>query len=236
MCKPRILSLEETKGEPVLNIEGVRHPCVAAQKKFIPNTVRMGGQDPLAKLITGPNMGGKSTLLRSTCLAVIMAQVGCFVPADVCEMTVVDRIFTRIGASDRILENKSTFFVEMEETKTLVEQATQHSLVIVDELGRGTSTFDGFAIAKSVLSHLVDTVKARTLFTTHYHMMIDVFKGNPKVEAMQMACEIDEEGNVTFLYKFVPGAADQSQGIFVAKMAKVFDSVLKRAQEKSDIF
>ena len=127
-------------------------------------------------LITGPNMGGKSTYLRQTCIAAIMAQIGCFVPAEKCEMSVVDRVFTRIGASDRILENKSTFFVELEETKAILDQSTKDSLVIMDELGRGTSTFDGYSIAHSVLSHLVNRVQCRTLFTTHYHMLTTDFK------------------------------------------------------------
>lgn len=124
-------------------------------------------------------MGGKSTLLRSACLAAIMAQIGCFVAADSCRMSVVDRVFTRIGASDRILENKSTFFVELEETKAICELATPNSLVIMDELGRGTSTFDGYSIAHSVLSYLINKVQCRTLFTTHYHMLVDDFRAIP---------------------------------------------------------
>jgi DNA mismatch repair protein MSH6 len=139
---------------------------------YVPNDVVIGtklgnGKSPAILLITGPNMGGKSTILRSTCIASIMAQVGCYVPADKCELTIVDRIFTRIGATDRILENKSTFFIELEETKTILDYATKNSLVIIDELGRGTSTFDGYSIAHSVLSYLANKIACRTLFTTH---------------------------------------------------------------------
>ena len=122
-------------------------------------------------LVTGPNMGGKSTLLRQTCLAVILAQMGSFVPAESCTMTPVDKVFTRIGAQDRILEGKSTFYVEMEETKAILNQATRNSLVIIDELGRGTSTFDGQAIAEAVLNYIVKRIKCNTLFSTHYHVL-----------------------------------------------------------------
>ena len=126
------------------------------------------------------------------------------------------------------MENKSTFFVEMEETKSFIEQATQNSLVIVDELGWGTSTFDGFAIAEAVLNHLVKNIKARTLFTTHYHMMIDSFAHDKNIEFMKMDCEVDGD-KVKFLYKFVKGATDNSQGLYVAKMAGVPSKVLQIA-------
>ena len=115
-------------------------------------------------MLTGPNMGGKSTLLRQTCLAVIIAQIGCYVPAERCAMTLVDKIFTRIGASDKLLENKSTFFIEMEETKAILDKATQNSLAIVDELGRGTSTYDGLSIADAVLSYIADSIRVITSF------------------------------------------------------------------------
>ena len=163
----------------------MRHPCVenlmadnkSSTKAFVPNDVTMSGQ-ATNLLITGPNMGGKSTLLRQTCIAAIMAQLGCYVAADECKMTVVDRVFTRLGASDRILENKSTFFVELEETKAILDLATPNSLVIMDELGRGTSTFDGYSIAHSVLTYICGSVKCRTMFTTHYHMLVEDFRQN----------------------------------------------------------
>ena len=124
-------------------------------------------------------MGGKSTLLRTSCLIVIMAQMGCYVPADACEFTVVDSIFTRVGASDKILENKSTFYMELEETKYIIDHATKHSLIIMDELGRGTSTFDGYSLAHSVLKYLHNVNQSRLLFTTHYHWLVDDYRGNP---------------------------------------------------------
>jgi DNA mismatch repair protein MSH6 len=152
-------------------------------------------------------------------------------------MTLVDRIFTRIGADDRIIENKSTFYVEMEETKAIVEQATPHSLVIIDELGRGTSTFDGYSIAHAVLSHQIKRSGCATLFTTHYHMLVDSFMNNPEVQPMKMSCKIDpENGDVEFLYKFEKGNTSKSEGIYVAKMALIPDQILKKAQIQSDHF
>lgn len=124
-----------------------------------------------------------------------MAQIGCFVPAEECTMSIVDRVFTRIGASDRILENKSTFFVELEETKAICELATRHSLVIMDELGRGTSTFDGYSIAHSVLTYLSEKIKCRTMFTTHYHMLVEDFRNKPHVGLFKMASEIDDKAD-----------------------------------------
>lgn len=131
-------------------------------------------------------MGGKSTLLRTTCLIVIMAQMGCYVPADKCEMSVVDQIFTRVGANDKILENKSTFFLELEETKKIIDEATKHSLVIMDELGRGTSTFDGYSLAHSVLNLLLQKNQSRLLFTTHYHWLVDDFRAQQGVNLFTM--------------------------------------------------
>ena len=126
-------------------------------------------KEPNILLLTGPNMGGKSTLLRQTCLAVIIAQIGCYVPAERCVMTLVDKVFTRIGASDKLLENKSTFFIEMEETKAILDRATMNSLAVLDELGRGTSTYDGLSIADAVMHFLAERVQCRALFATHYH-------------------------------------------------------------------
>ena len=225
-------------------------------KRWIPNDINIGKPSNTI-LITGPNMGGKSTLLRQTCLAAIMAQVGCFVAADSCKMNVVDRVFTRIGASDRILENKSTFFVELEETKAICELATPNSLVIMDELGRGTSTFDGYSIAHSVLRYLIKKVNCRTLFTTHYHMLVDEFNDMPNEVALyrMAAAVIDDmqhekpkgkaktpaKGQVDkreleFLYKFEPGVAEASFGIVVARKAGLDARVLEIASRKAEQF
>ena len=143
--------------------------------------------------------------------------------AQSCRLTIVDRVFTRIGASDRILENKSTFFVELEETKTVVEQATKNSLVIMDELGRGTSTFDGYSIAHSVLSYLAHELKCRTLFTTHYHMLVEDFVNHKDIVGLyHMKSDFESDQNkLHFLYKFAPGVAPQSFGIYVAKLAGI---------------
>ncbi len=137
-------------------------------------------------------MGGKSTLLRQTCMAVILAQIGCYVPAESMTLTPVDRIFTRIGASDRILEGKSTFYVEMEETKNIIQFATNKSLAIVDELGRGTSTFDGYSIAHAVLKYLVNSINCRSLFSTHYHMLLDEFRDAPGIKLYHMSFKANE--------------------------------------------
>ena len=137
-------------------------------------------------------MGGKSTLLRTSCLIVIMAQIGCYVPAEECEFSVVDQIFTRVGASDKILENKSTFFLELEETKYVIDRASKHSLVIMDELGRGTSTFDGYSLAYSVLRYLHSTINCRLLFTTHYHWLVDDFRDTEALKLYTML--IDNSG------------------------------------------
>jgi DNA mismatch repair protein MSH6 len=185
MCRPIFREEEESKQpRQFIDIKQMVHPCVTmtGSKNFIPNdTLIDTGNSQSLLLVTGPNMGGKSTLLRQTCIAVILAQLGCYVPATHCELTLVDRIFTRIGASDRILEGKSTFYVEMEETRNVLKFATNRSLAILDELGRGTSTFDGYSIAHAVMRYLVNQLHCRTLFSTHYHMLLDEFQNYPGV-------------------------------------------------------
>lgn len=163
--------------------------------------------------------------------------MGCYVPAESLTLTPVDRIFTRIGASDRILEGKSTFFVEMEETRNIIEFATFKSLAIVDELGRGTSTFDGYSIAHAVLKYLVNKINCRTLFSTHYHMLLDEFKGEKGVQTYHMAYKANEnQDEVMFLYKFVKGECPMSFGINVARMAGIPKFVLEIAKKKADAF
>ena len=183
MVRPEIINSEK----PFMEFKSLRHPLVSRTiKNFQPNDIIVGGDDPSTILITGQNMGGKSTLLRQVWLAVVLAWVGCYVPAKSAKITLVDRIFTRIGANDSIIDGKSTFFKEMEETKSIVEQATSRSLVIIDELGRGTSTFDGYSIAHAVLTYLVKHNFCITFFTTHYHMLVDAFANNPSVQPMKM--------------------------------------------------
>jgi DNA mismatch repair protein MSH6 len=203
---------------------------------FVPNdTLINPANGETVLLVTGPNMGGKSTLLRQTCIAVILAQLGCWVPAASLRLTPVDRIFTRLGASDRILEGKSTFYVEMEETKNLLRFGSPRSLAIVDELGRGTSTFDGYAIAHAVLRYLVRAVGCRSLFSTHYHMLLEEFRGAEGVALYHMASR-EAHDEVVFLYRFERGECPQSFGLNVARMAGIPRAVLERARAKAKEF
>ena len=166
-----------------------------------------------------------------------MAQVGCYVPCISCRITPVDRIFTRLGASDRLLEGKSTFFVEMEECKNVIQQATHKSLAILDELGRGTSTFDGYSIAHAVLNYLVDKIKCRAMFSTHYHMLLEDFKNRPGIKSYHMSYRSNEEGDrVMFMYKFIKGHCPKSFGINVARMAGIPKSIISKANKKSREF
>lgn len=224
--KPEFRSTEK----PFLDLENARHPCLATlMPEFVPNDTALGTDSNPSQfaLITGPNMGGKSTLLRQICLTVIMAQIGCFVPADKCALSPVDRIFTRVGAQDKILSGQSTFFVELEETSTILQHATERSLVILDELGRGTSTFDGTAIAFAVSQQLFNSIKCRTLFSTHYHVLAEEFEGSPKVSMFTMDYILGENGRVNFLYKFVHGVCSKSFGMNVARMAGIEVSQFK---------
>ncbi|CAI2370907.1 unnamed protein product [Moneuplotes crassus] len=245
--RPEFIRNEDNNYHSYLELKKMRHPGVestgVSNGSFIPNDTVIGRRfdcedsgtesNPYILLITGPNMGGKSTLLRQTCIAVILAQIGCYVPAEKCVLTPVDRIFTRIGASDRILEGKSVFFVELEETKQVLDYATSSSLIIMDELGRGTSTYDGFSLAKAVLDYLVKSIKCIGLFTTHYHMLCN-FKKIDGLENFHMGYRFDEEtNNVTFLYRLTPGACSNSFGIQVASLAGIPESVLQKAIPKA---
>ena len=244
---------------PVLQLVAGRHPCVvrsaaAGDKEFVANDVTLGGNTtpkpehtegdedavPTCVLLTGPNMGGKSTLLRQTCMASIVAHLGAYVPAESLTLTPVDRVFTRVGASDRILAGQSTFFVELAETATILGGASADSLVILDELGRGTATFDGNAIAYAVVQHLTQVLSARTMFATHYHALCDEFEGDPRVAMTHMACFVEDRpdgtADVTFLYKHQTGACPKSYGMNVARLARLPDSVIRRAAAKSEQF
>jgi DNA mismatch repair protein MSH6 len=235
------LAAYRTAKRPFLDISTMKHPFVKPKSggRFIPNSVSLGSRvdSPGILLVTGPNMGGKSTLLRQTCILIIMAQVGCLVPAESCRFTPVDRIFTRIGARDNIVGGQSTFMVELEETSRVLAQATSDSLVIMDELGRGTSTFDGYSIAYAVLRHF-ESQASRVLFSTHYHKLTQEFNTPADVAKVQqghMACR-EEHGHMTFLYQLALGPCPNSFGLEVAAMAHIPHAVLTRASIMSDMF
>ncbi|KAG0289330.1 DNA mismatch repair protein msh6 [Linnemannia gamsii] len=234
-CRPEFVESERS----VLELEGLRHPCVipGIASDFIPNDTMLGGDTSNLILLTGPNMGGKSTLLRQTCVAIIMAQLGCYVPAEKCRLTPFDRIFTRIGANDNILAGQSTFMVELSETSKILSEATERSMVILDELGRGTSTFDGYAIAYSVLHELSTRIGCLGLFSTHYGTLTNEFERDPNVALKHMACQVDQANReVTFLYKLVNGVCEKSYGMNVAHMAGVPREIVDRAEEMAQEF
>jgi DNA mismatch repair protein MutS len=214
-----------------MSIKQGRHPVVERMlsHRFIPNDTELTEQSSLW-ILTGPNMGGKSTYLRQVALIAIMAQAGSFVPAESAYMPILDRIFTRIGAGDNLSEGKSTFLVEMEETAAICTQATERSLVILDEVGRGTSTFDGMAIAQAVVEYIVQHVHALCLFATHYHELTLLNDTFPTIVNYHAASSKTKQG-VLFLYKIEPGVADGSFGLDVAKLAKLPDPILKRAAD-----
>ncbi|MGZ5503917.1 MAG: MutS-related protein, partial [Chthoniobacterales bacterium] len=200
-----------------------------AEEKFVPNDTSLDGETMRLAIITGPNMAGKSTYIRQVALIVLMAQIGSFVPAASAEIGVVDRIFTRVGATDDLSRGQSTFMVEMNETANIVNNATARSLVILDEIGRGTSTFDGLSIAWSVAEFLHDQVKARTLFATHYHELTKLAEQRAGVCNYNVAVREWNE-QIIFLRKIVPGGADRSYGIQVARLAGLPKEILDRAK------
>ncbi len=212
-------------------INAGRHPVVESlcTNPFIPNDTLLDDNASLW-IITGPNMGGKSTYLRQVALNCILAQIGSFVSADKADLAILDRIFTRIGSGDHLIEGKSTFLVEMEETATICTQATNRSLVILDEVGRGTSTFDGLAIAQSVIEYIYKTIGARCLFATHYHELTQLDGQFPGIASYHAASKKTAHG-ITFLYKINKGVADGSFGVQVAKLAELPHEVVTRAQE-----
>jgi DNA mismatch repair protein MutS len=181
-------------------------------------------------LITGPNMAGKSTYIRQVALITLMAQIGSFVPAESAEVGLVDRIFTRVGASDDLAKGQSTFMVEMTETALIANHATENSLVILDEIGRGTATYDGLSIAWSVVEHLYDEVGCRTLFATHYHELTQLAESRQAVNNYNIAVR-EWNDQIIFLRQILQGAADKSYGIQVARLAGLPDSIIDRAKE-----
>ncbi|XP_036027239.1 DNA mismatch repair protein Msh6 [Onychomys torridus] len=251
MCRP-VIVLPREDTHPFLELKGSRHPCITKTffgDDFIPNDILIGCEEEAEEngkaycvLVTGPNMGGKSTLIRQAGLLAVMAQMGCYVPAEVCRLTPVDRVFTRLGASDRIMSGESTFFVELSETASILRHATAHSLVLVDELGRGTATFDGTAIANAVVKELAETIKCRTLFSTHYHSLVEDYSKNVSVRLGHMACMVENEcedpsqETITFLYKFIEGACPKSYGFNAARLANLPEEVIQKGHRKAREF
>ena len=226
-CRP---TLNETLQ---LVIKDGRHPVLdqtLVEEKFVPNDTMLDGENLRLAIITGPNMAGKSTYIRQVALIVLMAQIGSFVPAESAEIGLVERIFTRVGASDDLARGHSTFMVEMNETSNIVNNASERSLVILDEIGRGTSTFDGLSIAWSVAEFLHDKIKSRTLFATHYHELTKLTDGRPGVCNLNVAVREWNE-QIIFLRKIIPGGADKSYGIQVARLAGLPKEILDRAKE-----
>jgi len=216
-----------------LIIKDGRHPVLdqnLVEEKFVPNDTALDGENLRVAIVTGPNMAGKSTYIRQVALIVLMAQIGSFVPAESAEIGLVDRIFTRVGANDDLARGQSTFMVEMNETSNIVNNATERSLVILDEIGRGTSTFDGLSIAWSVAEFLHDRIKARTLFATHYHELTKLAEERTGVCNFNVAVR-EWNDQIIFLRKIVPGGADKSYGIQVARLAGLPKEILDRAKE-----
>ncbi|MBU1908565.1 MAG: DNA mismatch repair protein MutS, partial [Verrucomicrobia bacterium] len=222
-------------GGDTLKIREGRHPVIEQMpdaERFVPNDAELDGTNSQLVIITGPNMAGKSTYIRQVALIVIMAQMGSFVPASAAEIGVVDRVFTRVGASDDLARGRSTFMVEMQETANILNNATPRSLIVLDEIGRGTSTFDGISIAWAVAEHLHNhaPVKAKTLFATHYHELTDLALTLPGVKNYNVL--VRERGDrIAFLRRIVPGAADKSYGIQVGRLAGLPAAVVERARE-----
>src|SRR3990170_145835 len=216
-----------------LRIVGGRHPVVESisrSNRFVPNDTFLDSEENQIAIITGPNMAGKSTYIRQVALITIMAQMGSFVPAEEAEIGVVDRVFSRVGASDDLSKGQSTFMVEMIETANILNNGTSRSLIILDEIGRGTSTFDGLSIAWAVAEYISDRVKAKTLFATHYHELTDLALLRENIRNFNVAVR-EWNDQVIFLHKIVPGGADRSYGIHVARLAGLPQELLGRARE-----
>lgn len=236
------VSEENNYVRPILNenknlkIIDNRHPVVekVISSSFIPNDIIMDESTNIL-LITGPNMAGKSTYMRQLAITVIMAQIGCFVPASEAILPIFDAIYTRIGASDDLVSGESTFMVEMLEANRAISNATSNSLILFDELGRGTATFDGMALAQAIIEYIHEQIKCKTLFSTHYHELTDLETKLKNLKNIHVSAH-EEDGNITFLHKIEDGSIDKSYGIHVAKLAKLPDELIKRADEILKIY
>ena len=222
--------------EKTIKMIDCRHPVVeqVMKDKYIPNDIIMDRTTDIL-LITGPNMAGKSTYMRQCAITVIMAQMGCFVPCKSCTMPIFDKIFTRIGASDDLVSGESTFMVEMKEANNAISEATENSLILFDELGRGTATYDGMSLAQAILEYIHDKIKAKTMFSTHYHELTSLEKDLKHLKNVHVSA-IEKDGKVTFLHKVKNGAVDKSYGIHVASLAHLPESLIKRADEILNIY
>ncbi len=222
--------------ERVIKLIDDRHPVVeqVIDSEYVPNDIIMDSNTNIL-LITGPNMAGKSTYMRQLAITVIMAQIGCFVPASEATLPIFDAIFTRIGASDDLVSGESTFMVEMNEANNAISNATSNSLVLFDELGRGTATFDGMALAQSIIEYIHDNIKCKTLFSTHYHELTDLENNLKNLKNIHVSA-VEDDGNITFLHKIKNGSIDKSYGIHVAKLANLPDSLIKRANQILNVY
>ncbi|KAK3368456.1 DNA mismatch repair protein msh6-like protein [Podospora didyma] len=241
-CLMSLANLSSSLGEPrcrpifvdekrsVVEFEELRHPYILVDD-FIPNDIKLGGNEAKMSLLTGANAAGKSTILRMTCAAVIMAQIGCYVPAVSARLTPIDRIMSRLGANDNILAAQSTFFIELSETKKILAEATPRSLVILDELGRGTSSYDGLAVAQAVLHHIASHIGCVGFFATHYRSLAEEFDKHPEIRPRRMRVYVDDVGRrITFLYKLEDGVAESSFGMHCAAMCGIPNKVIERAE------
>jgi DNA mismatch repair protein MSH6 len=228
-CRPTF----EEGNRTVVEFEELRHPCMLnTVDDFIPNDIRLGGDSANISLLTGANAAGKSTILRMTCIAVILAQVGCYLPCTSARLTPVDRIMSRLGANDNIFAAQSTFFVELSETQKILSEATPRSLVILDELGRGTSSYDGVAVAQAVLHDISTRVGCVGFFATHYRSLAKEFEFHPEVENKRMRIHVDDASkSITFLYKLEQGVAEGSFGMHCAAMCGIPSKVIENAEK-----
>lgn len=226
----------ELTDDKTLKLIECRHPVVeqVMKDKYIPNDIIMDKTTNIL-LITGPNMAGKSTYMRQCAITVIMAQIGCFVPCKSATLPIFDKIFTRIGASDDLVSGESTFMVEMKEANNAISDATENSLILFDELGRGTATYDGMSLAQAILEHIHDKIKAKTMFSTHYHELTSLERDLKQLKNVHVSA-LEENGKITFLHKVKPGAVDKSYGIHVASLAHLPKSLIDRAEDILNVY
>jgi len=226
----------ELTNDKSLKLIECRHPVVeqVMKDKYIPNDIVMDKTTNIL-LITGPNMAGKSTYMRQCAITIIMAQIGCFVPCKSATIPIFDQIFTRIGASDDLVSGESTFMVEMREANYAIQEATENSLILFDELGRGTATYDGMSLAQAILEYIHDKIKAKTLFSTHYHELTFLEKDLKQLKNVHVSA-LEENGHITFLHKVKPGAIDKSYGIHVASLANLPKSLIERAEDVLNVY